>query len=107
MNAATHCLWLQGILGYFGIKSETSAVIYCDNQSTIRISIDPVLRQLTKHIEIHMHYIKGLVHDGVIALLYCASSEQVAYIFTKVLSEKTLSNLKSLLGIDDHVVNIS
>ena len=32
------------------------------------------------------------------------SSEQVAYIFTKVFCEKTFSNIKSLLGIADHVV---
>ena len=55
VNVATQCLWLQGILGEFGIKSDTSTVIYYENQSTIRISTDPVLRQKTKHIEIHMH----------------------------------------------------
>ena len=31
VNATTQCLWLQGILGEFGIESETSTVIYCDN----------------------------------------------------------------------------
>ena len=51
-----------------------------------------------------MHHIIGPVHDGVIALLYCASSEQVADIFTKVFSEKNFDNIKSLLGIADHVV---
>ena len=35
VNAATQCLWLQGILEEFGIECETSTVIYCDNQSTI------------------------------------------------------------------------
>ena len=51
-----------------------------------------------------MHYIKELVHDGTISLLYLASSEQVEDIFTKVVCEKTFSNIKSLLGIPDHVV---
>ena len=51
-----------------------------------------------------MHYIGELVHDGTISLLYYASSEQVADIFTKVLCEKTFSNIKSLLDISDHVV---
>ena len=104
VNVATQCLWLQGILGECGFESEFSIVIYCDNQSTIRISMDPVQRQINKHIEIHMHYIKELLHDGTIALLYHASSEQVANIFTKVFCEKTFSNLKSLPGIADHAV---
>ena len=51
-----------------------------------------------------MHYIRKLVHDEIIALHYCASSEQVANIFTKELFEKTFNNLKSLLGIEDHMV---
>ena len=84
VNAAIQCLWLQGILGECGIESETSTVIYCDNKSTIQISTDPFQRQQTKHIEIHMHYIRELVHNGNIALFYCTSSEQVAEIFTKV-----------------------
>ena len=35
VNATTHCLRLQGILGVFGIESDNFAVIYCDNHITI------------------------------------------------------------------------
>ena len=31
VNAATQCLWLQGMLEEFGIDLETSTIIYCDN----------------------------------------------------------------------------
>ena len=68
------------------------------------MSTDPIQRQWTKHIDIHMHYIRDLLRDGNIALLYYTSSEQVEDIFTKVFYENKLSNLKSLLGIFDHVV---
>ena len=107
MNATTQCLWLQGIFGEFEIESDTSTVIYCDNQINIRISTDLVHRQQTKHIDIHMHYIRGLVHDGIIALHYCTSSEKVGDIFTKEFSQKTFNNLKSLLGIDDLLIKFS
>ena len=62
------------------------------------------MRKINKPIEIHVHYIIGLVHDGVIALHYYASFEQVVDIFTKVFSKNTFTNLKSQAGIDDHVV---
>ena len=104
VNAFTQCLWLQGILGECGFESDFSIVIYYENQSTIQISNDPVQRQIIKHIEIHMHYIRELLHDGTIALLYCASLEQVADIFTKLFYEKTFNNLQSLLGIADNLV---
>ena len=42
VNVDTQCLWLQGILGDFGIEFDTSTVIYCDNQSTIIISTYPL-----------------------------------------------------------------
>ena len=42
VNAATQCLWLQGILGEFGIEFETSTFIFCDNTSTTRFSNDPL-----------------------------------------------------------------
>ena len=35
VNANAQCLWLHGILGEFGIETDTSTIIYCDNQSTI------------------------------------------------------------------------
>ena len=34
VNAATQCLWLQGLLGECGLESKYSTTIYCDNQST-------------------------------------------------------------------------
>ena len=104
VNAIPQCLWLQGLLGECGFGSEYSNTIYCDSQSTIRIYNDPVQKQRTKHIEIHMHYIRQLMHDGTIHLLFCSSSEKVADIFTKVFCENTFINLKSLLGIADHAV---
>ena len=104
VNATTQCLWLQGLLGECGFEPEYSTTIYYDNQSTIQICKDPIQKQRTRHIEIHRHYIRELVHDGTIHLLLCSSSEQVAGIFTKEFCEKTFSNLKLLLGIADHAV---
>ena len=59
-----------------------------------------------KHKDIHIHYIRGLVHDGIISLHYYASFEKVADIFMKEFSENTFKNIKSSLGIYDHVVKI-
>ena len=53
----------KGILSEFDIGSTFSTVLFCDNQSAIKISIDPFTRQRTKHVEIHMHYIRELVRD--------------------------------------------
>ena len=63
LNAATQCVWLQSILRELGVALDSPTIVWCDNQSEINISIDPMQRYRTKHIEIHMHYIWILVHD--------------------------------------------
>ena len=42
VNAIIHEVWLHGILAEFDIRTSPSVDIYCDNQSTIKISNDPV-----------------------------------------------------------------
>ena len=61
--------------------------------------MDPFTMQRTKHVEIHMHYIRELVHDRTIILQYYLTDEQIADIFTKSFSEKKFTYLRSLLGV--------
>ena len=44
VNVATQCLWLQGILKECGFKLDFLTIIYCVDQSMIRICSDPVQR---------------------------------------------------------------
>ena len=71
VNACIQAFWLQGILSEFDLGSTLSSVLFCDNQSDIKISMDAITRQRNKHVEIHMHYIRELVHDMTIILQYC------------------------------------
>ena len=41
VNACIQDVWLQGILSEFDLGSTFSTVLFCDNQSSIKISIDP------------------------------------------------------------------
>ena len=76
-----------------------SNVLFCDNQSAIKISTNPVTRQRTKHVEIHIHYIRELVHDRTIILQYFPTDENIADIFTKRFSENKFTYLRSPLGV--------
>ena len=58
VNATIQVVWLHGILKKIEICTSPLVDIYCDNQNTINISSDPVQKQRTKHIEVHMHYIQ-------------------------------------------------
>ena len=99
MNVAIQAVWLHGILIEFGIQTSPTIDLYCDNRSTINISSDPVQKQRTKHIEVHMHYIQELVHDRTITLHYCPTEDTIVDIFTNSFTAKIFSFLMSLLGI--------
>ena len=44
VNACIQVVWLQGIISLFDIGSSLSTILFCDNQSSIKISIDPITR---------------------------------------------------------------
>ena len=60
-------------------------MIYCDNQSCIKLTENPVFHDRSKHIGIRYHFIKDYVQKGVVKLEYIPTNEQVADIFTKAL----------------------
>ena len=101
MNAATQCVWLQGILQEFGVIIDSPTKIWVDNQSAIKIYTNIVYNKRTNHIEIHMYYIWSFVHEMVIFLQYCPSIEQTSEIFTKTFTEKTFTHSRYFLGVSD------
>ena len=51
-----------------------------------------------------MHFIKNLIHDQVIEVLFFPTEDQVANIFTKSLTEAKFSKLRSMLGFQEIVI---
>ena len=50
--------------------------------------------QRSKHIELHMPFIRKLVNDHVLEVLYCSIEDQVANIFTKTLTKVKFTKVK-------------
>jgi hypothetical protein len=69
-----------------------------------KIAKDPVQHQRSKNIELHMHFIRKLIHDQVIEVLIFPTEYQVADIFTKSLTEAKFSKLRSMLGVQEVVI---
>ena len=66
--------------------------IYCDNQSCIELTENPVFHDKSKHIEIKYHYIRDMVQRGAVKLQYVPKEEQVADVLTKPLSHVKFEN---------------
>jgi hypothetical protein len=104
VNASQEALWLRQILSEFGFQHQHPTSHWCDNQSAIKLAKDPVQHQRRKHIELHMHFIRKLIHDQVIEVLFCPTEDQVADIFKKSLTEVKFSKLRSMLGVQEVVI---
>ena len=51
-----------------------------------------------------MHFIRNLVHDHVLEMLYFPTDDQVEDIFTKSLTKVNFSILQSMLGVQECVI---
>ena len=82
-SASTQALWLRKVLKEIGEEQTQETIIFCDNQSAIKLAHNPIHHSRTKHFDLKTHFIRDLVEKGLIKLRYCPTQEQVADIFTK------------------------
>ena len=60
---------------------------------------NPVNRQRSKHIDIKHHFIRSILEDGKIKLVYCPTEDMVADIFTKPMTKfKVQRFIKYIVG---------
>ena len=55
------------LLGLFDLEMDTTC-IYCDNQSCIKLSNNPMFDDKSKHIDIKYRYIRDMVEKGAMKL---------------------------------------
>jgi hypothetical protein len=67
VQAGTEAVWIRQLLGELGFPVQTSTTIYYDNQSAIQVVDNPVAHCKMKHVELHAHYLRQLVHENVLS----------------------------------------
>ena len=80
-------LWMMATLNDFGIKFK-KVPLFCDNESAIKLTNNPVQHARTKHIDVRHHFIRDHQQKGVICIESVGTEDQLADIFTKPLDEK-------------------
>ena len=59
--------------------------LFSDNQSTIALAKDHQYHACTKHIDVHFHFIRWVIDDGKLRLIFCPTNDMVADLLTKAL----------------------
>ena len=100
--AACEAIWMRKILvGLFSSFFDPT-MIYCDNQSCIKLLVNPVFHDRSKHIVIRYHHIRDSVQWGIMLLSYIPTEDQDADILMKTLTRSKFEYHKNRIGVTDN-----
>ena len=98
-SCACQGVWMRRVLEKLGHSQGKCTTVLCDNNSTIKLSKNPVMHGRSKHIDVRFHFLRDLTREGVVELKHCGTQEQVANIMTKPLKLDVFLKLRELLGV--------
>ncbi|GKD71707.1 hypothetical protein Tco_1325797, partial [Tanacetum coccineum] len=75
--------------------------LFCDSQAAIKIAVNPIFHERTKHLEIDLYFVREIFLSRVIETQKISSAIQPADIFTKGLDKAQHENLVSKLRLID------
>jgi hypothetical protein len=97
--AGREAVWLRELLSDLFSSELEPTVIHCDNQSSVKLTENPVF---SKHIEMRYYYVRYIVQKKVLSIQYVPTAEQTADIFTKPLSLTKFVYFRDKLGVAEN-----
>jgi hypothetical protein len=101
--AATHAakegLWLRSLISQLFEPINNPTPLLSDNQSAIALSKDHQYHARTKHIDIRFHFIRWVIAQGSLCLVYCPTEDMVADVLTKALPSAKTKHFATELGL--------
>ncbi|GKE17633.1 ribonuclease H-like domain-containing protein [Tanacetum coccineum] len=94
-------IWILKFLKHFKIDNLLPVALHCDNNYAIKIEVNPVFHERTKHLEINLHFIREKVLKGVVKTVKVDSANQITDILTKGLDIVQHLELFKKLGMYD------
>ncbi|GKF13335.1 hypothetical protein Tco_0054797 [Tanacetum coccineum] len=91
-------MWMRTQLKDYGFNYN-KIPLYCDSQSAIAISCNPVQHSHTKHIHTRYHFINEQVENSIIELYFVRTEYQLADMFNKALPEDRFQCLVRRIGM--------
>ncbi|KAL4580545.1 hypothetical protein LXL04_016743 [Taraxacum kok-saghyz] len=92
-------MWVIKVLTDLGLKNLLPVDMLCDNESAIKLALNPVFHEKTKHFEIDVHFVREKIAKGVVSLVKVESKKQNADILTKSLGTVQHCFLCDRLGL--------
>ena len=91
--------WITYLFQDTGVSISRAPQLFCDNISSLHMSVNPVFHARTKHIELDYHFAREKVAMGALVTRYIPTSSQLADVFTKPLAKDPFVTFRSKLGV--------
>ncbi|XP_019229121.1 PREDICTED: uncharacterized protein LOC109210201 [Nicotiana attenuata] len=98
-TATAEATWLQFLLRDLGIFLKTPMLAKCDNIGAIHLAHNLVYHSRTMHVAFDYHFIREKVDQGNLIVSHVHTSQQLAELFTKVLSSTRFQDLLNNLHV--------
>jgi hypothetical protein len=98
-HAAKEAIWLRSFISQIFDISLDSTTLFSDNKSAIKLTKDHQYHACTKHIDIRFHFIRYIVEEGSIQLVYCPTDEMLTDGLTKALPSMKVKHFASQFGL--------
>jgi len=101
-QVTTEVTWIQTLLVELSVPFQTPK-IYCDNQSAVAVTHNPVLHSRTKHMKIDIFFVREKVSAKELKVYHIPAIDQWADALTKPLSPTRFLFLRSKLNVVESI----
>ena len=98
-HASKELIWLRTLIGQTFGDIVDPTTLHSDNQSAIALTKDHQYHARTKHIDIRFHFIRWIIGEGKIKLVYCPTGDMLADTLTKPLPSAKVKHFATSLGL--------
>lgn len=98
-NTAAELVWVTQLLRELRFPQSARPLLFCDNNSVVFLTQNPVAHKRAKHIDIDYHFVRELVSSGKLSTRFIPSNLQIADIFTKSLARPLFTLFRSKLRV--------
>src|SRR5713226_128399 len=92
-------LWLCSLLSKVFGSLMTLTTLFSDNQAAIALTQDHQYHVHMKHIDMCYHFIRWVIEQGSLHLIYCPTDDMVADTLTKALPSAKVKHFATGLGL--------
>lgn len=91
-------VWLKSVIAGFGVVS-SSIKIEVDNKSSLGLAHNPEFHARSKHINVRHHFIREMVLNKEVELIWTSTKDNPADIMTKSLARERIVAMRKLLEL--------